>query len=146
MRFPNYFDDGYLQQGYVAAVPRLHGALRFTFRPTLVEERSHLVDAARQLQSAAYDRHAAQFTAAKLVSWDLRDSAGDEVPFSAEALLRLQPELFVKLHRTVAGWLPSDVDPAWDDETRLPALDAEAAAVLAGRPVGDWLQESREKN
>ncbi len=46
----NYFHDGYTQSGFIAAVPRMHGELRFTYRPALVEERSQLSEAARQLK------------------------------------------------------------------------------------------------
>ncbi len=141
----NYFHDGYSQDGYVAAVPLVHGALRFTYRPAMVEERSQLTDAARRLKSHLYDRHAATFTAQKIVAWDLTDR-GRDVPISAEALLRLQPDLFVKLHRIVAGWLASDVDPAWPSETRDAAVEVELAAALEGRPVGEVQRERDEKN
>lgn len=141
----NYFHDGYSQDGYVAGVPLVHGALRFTYRPAMVEERSQLTDAARRLKSHLYDRHAAAFTAEKIIAWDLTDRDRD-VPVSAEALLRLQPELFVKLHRIVAGWLASDVDPSWPAEVRDGALEVELAAALEGRPVGDVQRERDEKN
>src|ERR1700674_886459 len=99
----NYFHDGYTQGGFIAAVPLMHGSLRFTFRPALVEERSQLSDAAATLQAHLYDRQAAIFTAQKILLWDLTDVGGREVAVSAEALLRLQPGLFVKLHRIVLG-------------------------------------------
>jgi hypothetical protein len=142
----NYFHDGYSQSGYVAAVPLMHGSLRFTYRPAMVEERSQLTDAARQLKSHLYDRHAAVFTAQKIVLWDLTDQRGREVPISAAALLRMQPELFVKLHRIVMGWIASDVDPDWPQETQERALDLEIESALAGRLVGEVCREHDEKN
>jgi hypothetical protein len=110
----NYFHNGYSQGGYLAAAPLMHGSLRFTYRPAMVEERSQLSDAARQLKSYLYDRQAALFTARKIELWDLTDEGGREVPISA-----------VKLHRIVMGWIASDVDPAWPQETQDRALDLE---------------------
>jgi len=69
-----------------------------------------------------------------------------EVPISAESLLRLQPELFVKLHRIVLGWVASDVDPAWLAKERERSTEDEAEAALAGRAIGDVRQEHDEKN
>jgi hypothetical protein len=142
----NYFHDGYTQSGFIAAVPLMHGSLRFTYRPALVEERSQLSDAAAALKSHLYDRQVAMFTAQKIVLWDLNDAEGREVAVSAEALLRLQPGLFVKLHRIVLGWIPSDIDPAWPAETMDRALDDETEAALAGHSVGELREEHDEKN
>jgi hypothetical protein len=124
----------------------MHGSLRFTYRPALVEERSQLSDAAATLKSHLYDRQVAMFTAQKIVLWDLTDVDGREVDVSAEALLRLQPALFVKLHRIVLGWIPSDIDPTWSAETLDRALDDEIEAAAAGQSVGDLREEHDEKN
>jgi hypothetical protein len=142
----NYFHDGYTQVGFIAAVPRMHGPLRFSYRPTLVEERSQLSDAAATLKSHLYDRHVAAFLAGKLVDWDLTDVRGRPITSSGEACLRLHPALFVKLHRIVQGWIPSDVDPEWPEAMAARALDDETAAALAGRPVGELREERDEKN
>jgi hypothetical protein len=142
----NYFHDGYTQSGFVAAVPLMHGALRFSYRPALVEERSRLADSAAALKSHLYDRQAAAYTAEKIVRWDLTDRAGNEVAVSAAALLRLQPGLFVKLHRIVLGWIPSDVDPAWPEATRERHFEEETAAVLAGESIGETREGQDEKN
>lgn len=142
----NYFHDGYTQPGYIAAAPLLHGSLRFCYRPALVEERSQVSDAAVELKSHLYDRHVAAFAAGKIVSWDLADAAGHAVPIAADALLRLQPELFVKLHRIVLGWVASDVDPEWPAETSDRMDELATEAVLAGRTVGELRQETDSKN
>ncbi len=142
----NYFHDGYTRSGYIAAAPRLHGDLRFTYRPALVEERSQLGDLARRLKPHLYDRHAAAFTAQKLVDWDLVDARESPVPISGETLLRLQPDLFVKLHQIVSGWLASDVDPAWSDDDRDRELNDELDAAVAGRVIGDVREERDLKN
>jgi hypothetical protein len=146
MKIANYFCDGYTQPGFIAAAPRLHGELRFTFRPALVEERSQLVDAAGRLKSDAYDRQAAAFLAQKLVAWELVDGEGRGVAVSAAALLRLHPELFVKLHRIVLGWMASDVDPRWTEEAIERAAEEQYESALSGKSVGEVRQERDEKN
>ena len=142
----SYFDDGYTRPGYIAAMPLMHGGLRFTYRPALVEERSQLNDAARQLASHLYDRHVAAFTSEKLVLWNLIDSHDEPVPISPRALLRLHPEVFVKLNRIVLGWIASDIDPEWPQETRDQEGEDELAAVLTGVPVGESREEHDAKN
>jgi hypothetical protein len=142
----NYFHDGYTQAGFIAAVPLLHGPLRFTYRPALVEERSQLFDVAGQLSAHLFDCHIAQFLAQKLVDWDLVDADEQPVAPSAEALLRLQPELFVRLNQIILGTVASDIDPAWPLETRDRLLDEMAEAALAGRSIGEIREEHDEKN
>jgi hypothetical protein len=142
----SYIHDGYTQEGYVTDVPRLHGALRFSFRPTLVEERSQLADLAARVRSQAYDRYLATFIAEKLVSWDLQDNCGAGVPVAAESILRLQPELFGKLHGVVLGSQASDSDPCWPTEAESQLFEAETEAALTGRTIGEVGEEQDEKN
>lgn len=142
----SYFDDGYSQSGYIAAVPRLHAVLRFIYRPALIEERSQLVDAARKLNGPQYDRQLAKFSAEKILSWDLTDARQQPVPVALATLLRLQPELFVKLHHVVLGWVASDVDPAWPTVTRERLLEESTAAQLSGQSIGNVCSEGDEKN
>ncbi len=142
----SYFEDGYTRSGYIAPAPLMHAGLRFTYRPALVEERSQLNDAARQLASHLYDRHVAAFTSEKLVVWDLTDSQHEPVPISARALLRLHPDVFVRLNRVVLGWVASDVDPDWPQETCDQAREEELAAALADSTVGEVREEHDAKN
>ena len=72
----DYFHDGYTQSALIAAVPRLHGALRFTYRPALIEERSQLYDAAGQLNSHLFDCHVARVPGPK----DRRLGSGRRTP------------------------------------------------------------------
>jgi hypothetical protein len=142
----NYFHDGYTQEGFIAAVPRLHGELRFSYRPALVEERSQLSDLAARMKSHLYDRQVAHFVAGKLVSWDLADPAGAEVGIAAESLLRLHPELFAKLQRIVLGCIACDVDPSWPGEQQNRLLEEASTAAASGRTVGGVRAEYDEKN
>jgi hypothetical protein len=111
-----------------------------------VEERSQLNEAARQLAPHLYDRHVAAFTADKLVAWNLTDGRHEPVPISAGALLRIHPDVFLKLNRIVLGWVASDADPEWSPENRQRAEEVQLAADLAGRTVGAVREEQDAKN
>lgn len=136
----SYFDDGYTRAGFIAPVPMLHAGMRFVFRPARVEQRSRLNAAARRLPAHRYDRRVAAFAACQLVAWDVTDGRGHPVPISPAALLRLHPELFVRLTRIVLGWIAADEDPQWAREPELrepanpgttPALSTSAQSSLA---------------
>ena len=142
----SYFYDGYTRDGFVQAAPLVHGELRFRYRPALVEERSQLVDSAAIAKSDAYDRQAAAFMAQKIVAWSLVEQHGREVHVSAAALLRLQPELFVKVYRVIMGWAASDIDPRWPLEAVSEVAAEELAAAVQGRSVGEIAEEHDEKN
>ena len=142
----DYFHDGYTQRAFIAAVPRLHGTLRFSYRPALIEERSQLHDAAGQLSSHLFDCHVARFLAQKIVDWDLTDVRRQPVGPTAESVLRMQPELFAKLNQIIFGTAPSDIDPNWPAETRDRLLDEQAEAAAAGRTIGEIREEHDEKN
>jgi hypothetical protein len=142
----DFFHDGYTQRAFIAAVPRLHGTLRFHYRPALVEERSQLYDAAGQLNSHLFDCHVAQFLAQKIVDWDLVDARRQLIAPTAEAVLRLQPELFVKLTQIIVGTAASDIDPTWPAEARDRLRDEQAEAAAAGRTIGEIREENDEKN
>jgi hypothetical protein len=142
----NYLTDSCTRPGHIAAAQQLHGPLRFTFRPALTSERSRLAEAAGEMNPEAFDAHAAGFLAGKLVRWDLHDDQGQPVGVSAEALLRLQPELFVKLYSVVLGATASDIDPEWGDAEREEHHAEVQLAEQTGRSIGEVREEGDEKN
>jgi hypothetical protein len=146
MRRSNYIDDGCTLPGFIAAVPLLYEDLRFTFRPALVGERSQLADVAAEQKPEAYDRRAAALLAQKLVAWDVVDRHGNEVDITAASILRLQPELFLKLHRIVLGRIASDVDPQWSDDRLNQLAGEELDASMGGKTIGEIREEAYEKN
>ena len=98
------------------------------------------------MSGPAFDRHLAQFLSEKLLDWDLADGRGEPVPPLAASLLRMHPELFVKLSRIILGTAPSEIDPAWPTDTRDGHLDLEAEAALSGREIGEIREAHDEKN
>jgi hypothetical protein len=145
MRCANFIADGYTQPGYIRPVERLYDAMRFRFRPVLAEERNRLIDVAGS-SIAGYTRQMAALMAEKMVDWDITDHLGNEVELSAANLLRLQPELSLKLQQIVLGAIASDVDPRWSDEQVNRLAEEELAATVAGCTIGEARQQESEKN
>jgi hypothetical protein len=146
MKCDAYFDDAYTQPAYIAAGSALCAALRFTYRPALVAERSRLIAARRRLGPRESDRRLAEFTAARIVSWDLVDGLDQPLVISADDILRRRSEAVARLPAIVLGYSCSDIDPAWPDETRDEQFKFAAQAARCGRTVGEAREEHDEKN
>ena len=126
--------DGYTKEGYVAAVPGLHPAVRFHYRPMVGDQSIHWRDGfllkpteTRKLVPAAAlsDRH--------LVSWDIKHpTTGELVPVSLENITRLQPRVLERMFMIVTGFERSDEDPdrARPDEQAL-NTEADLSGVCA---------------
>jgi hypothetical protein len=142
----NFIADGYTQPGYILPVERLHDALRFRFRPVLAEERSLLADSALTATAASYLRQVAALVAEKLVDWNVTDPQGNDVEISPANVLRLQPELLLKLQQIVLGVVASDIDPRWPDEQVDRLAEEELAATAGGCSIGEAREQESEKN
>lgn len=140
--------DGYNEDGYIDAVPRLFDVpLRFTFRPLLSEERAEHLDAIDKITSSAKREMAcAAFIASRLCSWDHADDAGEPIAINAVNVGRLKPTLSNKLYRIVMGIEPSDLDPKWTDAAKAEEIDAEYQSAKFGQPVGDVKLVESAKN
>lgn len=139
-------DDGYTEPGYIQPLPHVHGEFRFTFRPTLVEERSQAMEAAGQLKADACDRAAASQIVQKLVTWSLVDARQRPVPITAKNVLRLKGRLFDRLYGIILGTEASDTDPLWRDEDKREHEERRLESALTGRPFGLVREEADEKN
>lgn len=115
MSVQNWYHDGYSREdGFIKEEPRLYNALRFKWRPVTVQQRSvvyRLMDDA----VAANDPNKAESISADamvraLISWDLKDQNGKDVPISVANVLRLQPNLGVRLFRILMGREAPDED------------------------------------
>lgn len=104
-----FIDDGYTRQGYIAAAPRLHGALRCTYRPALPEERFEFVRQ-QDPDARAYCRRMAAWLDKHVLGWDAKNSKGESVAKGPEAFLRLHPEVLNKLYEQVMGYSAGDAE------------------------------------
>jgi hypothetical protein len=143
---PTYLSDGYSEKAFLRGVPKLHGALRFTFRPVLAENRADFVERNGRLDAREQTRKAAELIKGQLVEWDLRTPKGEVVPVSTDAILRLHPRLLDRLL-----WVVTGVEP-WDDDDGMPAADAaqldadRREAVKTDTPFGDVRAARDAKN
>jgi len=112
---PVFIDDGYTEAGYIAAVPGLHGALRFKFRPmTRMERMGNLSRLSKCRDDEQAEQKAVEFLAKRILEWD----AGR--PVTVAALKGLHPELLTRLAQVVNSFSPSDPDP---ESAEPPATD-----------------------
>jgi len=143
-----YIHDGYTRHGYIKAKERLHPALRFEYRPVMVQNRTV---AFKRIEQAGDPRREEQIAAKTiqihLECWDLLDHEGKTVPSHVDHILRVEPNLFQKLFGVIMGSLVSDEDPGLGDADSQKKLndEDELAFALSGRMPGDRQQET-EKN
>ena len=101
-----FIDDGMTREGYVAAAPRLHGAVTFTFRPALPEALFSFAKAFDDSGKAYTDR-LCQLLEKHLVEWDAK--RGEQaVPAKAENLRRLHPTILTKMREQILGYTAAE--------------------------------------
>lgn len=142
----DYINDGYTEEGFVAAVPGLHGELRFTFRPFTVEERAQVTNGLRNVQPHLHNRKYAIEAAKKITAWSLRDGADKPVEVKADTVYAIRPALFDRLIDILLGYKPSDIDPQWAEAKKDEAVEDQFQAALAGTSIGQLAEEANEKN
>jgi hypothetical protein len=107
----DYIDDGYVEDGYLAAEKGMHGELSFRFRPLLPEQRDGIDQVTIKEGSVKGCRAIAAAVAKQLQSWSLKDKSGGDVSITVGNVSRLRPRLFDKLWAVIAGRIPSEVKP-----------------------------------
>lgn len=130
----DYIDDGYEEQGYIAADEGVHGPLEFTYRPILPGQRDRVNQFIRR-DPANYEAfHEAARKAlagtkdapARLLTWSLTDRGGQPVAITEVHVGRIKPRLFDKLWLILIGELASDRKPGADGERTKVDLEADA--------------------
>ena len=139
-------DDGYTEAGYIKANEQLYPELRFTFRPVLTELRSQHIASIEKVAADAYDRKTAAIVAEHLTEWSVLDAKDQPVPITAKNILRLKPQLFVRLYGIVMGLDGSDVDPQWNDAQKQQQDNLLCESALTNRLPGNVLLGDAEKN
>lgn len=126
----SYINDGYTADGYIEEIPRLHQALRFTYRPVLPADRGIYMAEIEKATPRGKEEFRAEIIRRHVPSWDMKN--GDEaVPLHKAAILHVHPALFTRLYLIVMGYDAPDAQP---DATKLDTLDvaAQLDAALAG--------------
>ena len=118
----SYIHDGWTREdGFISEEKDpgngeiLHGPLSFSYRPAT---RMEVVRIDKEIELCQKDgttenaikaeKLGCDWLAKHLVSWDLKNSGGHDVPVNQAALERLQPYLFGKLYRIIRGTQASD--------------------------------------
>ncbi len=108
---PIFIDDGMTREGFVPASPRLHGALRFTYRPALPETRFIFLKAPDDGGKAYTDR-VVTLLEKHLVEWSAKKGE-QPVPILGNNLRRLHPGILTRVLDQVLGYAPAEQE---DDE------------------------------
>lgn len=125
--------DGYTVHGYIAEVPRLYPALRFTYRPVLTQHRAIIFrEIAKANDPNKEETIAAQAIARSVTGWDMKDAKGESVSLSTSSILRVQPKLLGRLFRIAMGDEAPDEDPNISATERDEKAGSDLAAALAG--------------
>jgi hypothetical protein len=142
-----YIDDGCTERGYVAAVPGLHEAVRFSYRPATTPEQNRLQIGCQKLDAEKALSLRFGFLVQRLVEWDLVDRKSQPAPRTTATLERhVKPALFWRLYNIVAGFEASDQDPEATPEAKGTDTDMELRAIMEGLSPGAAREEADEKN
>ncbi len=125
-----YVHDGWTRtDGFVAAGEvqpngeRFYDALEFHFRPATrreVIEHDAVVESVCPLGSTdpklvmKAEDLAAEFTAKRVVKWNLKAAGIHDVEINADAMGRIHPTLFAKVYKIIRGSITSDPRPSED--------------------------------
>ena len=135
---PVWIQDGLTLDGYIAAEPGLHGELGFRYRPMFIAERSAVQQAiVREPNAKGSEVLAAKKVAQKVLAWEGHDAPA----VSPEAVLRLHPELNVKLFSVIMMKRPSDPRPG-DATSFSDDVDLHADAALDESTPEDMLAKN----
>jgi len=124
----DFIEDGYTEQGYIAAADGIHGPLEFEYRPALAklaDRISGMLQGDRPNWDGFWDAIAKALAREPklLQSWSLKDSKGGDVPITEANVLRCKQAH--KIWAVVTGQRASDLRP---DGTRPGQPDLEADA------------------
>ena len=139
-------EDGYTEPGFIRAEEGLHGELRFSFRPLLVEQQAGIVASLETMKPGAKVRKIAQVIAEQVNQWSLTDAEDDPVPISEKTTRLLKFSVFYRLWGIVLGTEPTDIDPQWEQERTNEEQAFQSQAAESETPVGQVKEEAHRKN
>ena len=117
--YPVYIPDGYTIDAYIAAVPRLHDAIRFKFRALPIIERTTIM---KGIEAAPTPEHGetlcAEVIKRQVIEWDAV-FRGDILPLDVNTMLHMHYNIFMTMFLIVVGRRASDPDPT-DMKNALP--------------------------
>ncbi len=144
-----YIYDGMTREAFIAAKDGMYPDVKFTYRPTLTQNRSTVAFEIAQSDPRKGEEIAAALVARQVVSWDINaklaaDSMNPEpVPIEVPHILRLHPALFNRMYRIVMCDDAGDVQPTGSVTTEeSTGGDLERALAGAG-PEGEEVKQAK---
>lgn len=150
---PFLITDGYTEEAFIKEVPNGIAAIRFEFRPALIEVRAEILERVNKCKdSRQAEQYQAKELADRIVHWNITEIDGDDkeviAPISAKTILSFRSSF--AFQRMVAivlyGSEWGDTDPDRTPETQNEMDDLELESALTDRPVSDVRQRQNEKN
>lgn len=121
--YPNI--DGYTLPGYLDAVPGLHPALRFRYRPVTPEERIEIIQITEAKPAKVARKMLAQLLADRLSEWNVpntdaaKSESGESEPITPQFLESFKfPPWNRLLGIIIYSSDVSDIDPEWSRDDR----------------------------
>lgn len=145
-------DDGYSEDAYIAPKELVHNAVRFTYRPTPVEERALMIDVNRSVDETRFAAHCSRFLAKRIIRWDIVEKTTDgsapmPMPLSESNIMRLKPALWMRMVNIVIwGTEGGDPDPEWEASKATSDAEVLLEAILARKNRADAKLEALQKN
>lgn len=100
-----FIDDGYSEQGHIAALAGVHGPLDFVYRPMIHADKEAYYELAKR-PGVSPTAAIAESVAAHVRQWSLAR------PIAVEQVVRLRPRLLERLFYIVMGEIASDLPGA----------------------------------
>lgn len=139
-------DDGYTVPGYLEAVPGLHPALRFEYRPIQVMQRDAVDKSIASKGSAHAHQVVRSCVASRLTHWNAVDLKGEPLPIEPANVGTLPPLLYDKLFNVLLGYRASDPDPTATKAEQNEEDEALLQSAMSGRSVAAVKEAADEKN
>ena len=128
-----FIPDGYTRNGYIKEEPLLYPAVRFQYRPLLTGDQAVIQRAINISPDARQQEQiAAETIVNRVVSWDIVDDKGHDLPITASNALRIPPVLFNRIHKCCMGREGGDADPQWGDVEVDAVSERQFREALAG--------------
>lgn len=117
----SYIADGYTEKGYIAAIPQLHGPVRFEYRVMLSDKIREVLHTWDLISAAERTRRIHTVMIKQLVSWDLEEK-GKSLPIDGKTLSRLKRNIVERLFNIAMQLDVSDAEVKLDEELDLDKL------------------------
>lgn len=143
-------DDGYTIPVFYKPAPRIHGEVRFRYRPIEILERAILVEFKERKAEREVEEMFAGVIAGRITEWSLVekvDNVDVPMPVTKAKVLRLKAPLFLRMVNTVIwGFDGGDEDPKLSIDKTGEDIERMAKALAEGRPISDVIVEDLRKN